>query len=136
MKRVLIAVASLTVAFGMFAGCAAETTPEPTQVLDDAIHEVERALGRYVQIDPNGPAEDVQRATDRVSSAWALVVDAAADVDNADISDAQVAYGELVEAVAEVPEDLSAGEAFAAIEGYVDAFEEAVDDFHDELNVH
>lgn len=136
MKRALVAVAFLVLAFGMLAGCAAETQQEPVEVLDSAIHDVERALGRYMQMDPEGPAEEVQRATDRVSSAWSTVVDAAADVDEIDISDAQAAYDALIEAVEDIDDDMTAGEAFASIEEYVDVFEEQVDEVHDALDVH
>ena len=136
MKRALVVVASFVLAIGMLAGCATETEPEPVKVLDDAIHEVERALGRYVQIDPNGPADEVERATDRVTSAWSTAVDAAADVDDVDISGAQAAYEALIAAVDGISDDMTAGEAFAAIEEYVDAFEEAVDEVHDALDVH
>ncbi len=135
MKRALVVMTLLVLASGMLAGCAADTQ-EPVEILDNAIHDVERALGRYVQIDPNGPAEEVRRATDRVSSAWSTVVDAAADVDEIDISDAQAAHDALIEAVEDIDDDMAAGEAYASIEEYVDAFEEQVDEVHDALDVH
>jgi len=136
MKRALVVAAAFVLAIGMLAGCGAETEPDSVKVLDEAIHEVERAIGGYAQIDPNGPADEVERATDRVTSAWSTVVDAAADVNDVDISGAQAAYETLIAAADEITGDMTAGEAFAAIEGHVDAFEVAVDEIHEALDAH
>ena len=136
MRQKMVLLVMAVVAVVAFAGCAADESTDAMKVLDDAVHDVERALVRYVQIDPNGPADEVQRATDQVSSAWSGLVDAAGDVETVDISDAQAAYDELVAAASEITEDMTAAEAFESVKSKVDAFEEAVEKLHEDMDVH
>ncbi len=122
---------------GMATGCAATSSDgDQEQVLDDAIHSLERTLGRYLTIDPNGPAEEVVVATDRVSSDWAAVVDAAEGFEDLDVTATQAAHDALIAAVAEIPEDAVARDAVDTVQPYIDDFAESVEVMHEDLDVH
>jgi hypothetical protein len=116
-------------------GCSASESTQK-QELDDAIHVVEQALGRYMSTDPQGPASQLGRVTDRVVSAWDGVRSAAAGLDEVDLAAAEAALAELVGATDQVPEELTAREGFELIEPVVEAFEAEVDEIHESLDMH
>lgn len=132
----LVALALLTVSVGIvLTGCANQMHAQK-QELDDAIHEVERVLGRYAMADPQGPVAELHRTTDRVVAAWDGVRSAAEGLEEFDLTEAEEALAELVRASEELSDDLTAREGLALIEPQIDTFEEAVDEIHDALGVH
>lgn len=116
-------------------GCADQDSAQILE-LDDAIHDVERALGRYVTTDPQGPATQLARATDRVVSEWEGVRSAAEGLDEVDLAAAEEALAGLVHASSMIPEEMTAREGLEILEPFIDAFEEEVDEIHDALDVH
>jgi len=116
-------------------GCG-DPQAEQIKQLDDAIHDVERALGRYLTADPQGSASELQRTTDRVVATWESVREAAEGLDQFDLTEAEEALDELVRATDDLAEDLSVPEGLARLQPYIDTFEEAVDEIHDALGVH
>ena len=104
--------------------------------LDDAIHDVESALGRYFTVDPQDPAREFDRVTERVSSAWEAVREEAAGLDDIEIAAADSALDELVRVTGELSDDLTAREGLGILESFIGAFDEEVDGIHDALDAH
>lgn len=125
----------LVAALLSIAGCA-DPQDEQVQRLDDAIHDVESAIGRYYTVDPQGPVSDLETATDRVSSAWERALAESAGLDDVDMSEAQLAFEALTGAVADLPTDITAAEGLAILEPYIEAFDDEVEEIHDSLDVH
>ncbi|MBS3957261.1 MAG: hypothetical protein KGZ40_07005 [Clostridiales bacterium] len=137
MKKVVALAAGVMLLLGMFAGCAPNPPEQDAyKVLDEAIHDVESTFVRFLNVDPDGPAEDVVSAVERLSSEWAAVAAAAEGLEGVDISAAQAAYDELVDATAQVPDEMTASEALRAIQPVLDAFKAEVDKVHDALDLH
>lgn len=138
MKRFVLLAVTVLLVLGTVAGCAGGTSAvqEQEEALDDAIHDLELVFGRYLSVDPGGSVEEVERATDRVSSAWSDVVIAAQGLDEVDLSEAQAAHDALVEATAGIPAGVTASDGVAMIQAEIDAFSEAVEQMHDDLDFH
>jgi uncharacterized protein Yka (UPF0111/DUF47 family) len=133
-KSIPVLLAILLLVLGLV-GCGGETSAQK-EAVDDAIHDVESALGRYMTTDPQGPAEEIVEVTDGVVAAWENVGSTAEGLDEIDLSNADAALAQLVEATAQIPEDVTAREAFELIEPQVEAFEDEVDEIHDTLDMH
>ncbi len=116
-------------------GCANEEQ-RLLEELDDAIHDVENALARYLTVDSAGTAEEVARVTSRVVTTWETVREKAEGIDGVDLSEAEAALADLVRATDELDPGLSAPAAVAAIQPQIDAFDEAVEEVDESLGLH
>lgn len=132
--RVATLLVALLLAFAI-AGCG-DGDHEQKEAVDDALHDVERALGRYMTVDPEGPSAQIKGVTEQVVDAWDSLRVAAEGLDDLDLAPADEALADLVRATDEVPDDATAREAYSLIEDEVDAFADEVDEIHDVLDVH
>ena len=138
MRRYILFALAVGLVVGMLAlgGCAADPQAEQRERLDDAIHDVEIALGRYYTVDPQGPASALETVTERVASAWEGAREEAIGLDDIETAAAQEALDDLVQATEGLADDLTAREGLAALEPYIEEFDHAVDEIHDALDAH
>ncbi|MDO9557332.1 MAG: hypothetical protein Q7J82_07110 [Coriobacteriia bacterium] len=135
-RRVLVLCCTAIVLVGLVSGCQASAQEEERAALDEAIHSVEHEFASFYLLGPEATTADVRSVTERLSSRWKGVEQAAEGVEGMDIADAVAAHQDLIDAVEALPEDTETGEPMQTVMPLFEAFKAKVEEVHESGHFH
>jgi hypothetical protein len=128
-KGMLAVAAALILALTAATGCSPQKT-EAELEFDDALHEVEEAVGGFYLLGAEATPEQIRTEMTRLSSAWEDLTAVAPAVEGVDLLTTTVAHEALAAEVDALPGGSEDGDAMTRILPLVQAFEAELETIH------
>jgi DNA repair exonuclease SbcCD ATPase subunit len=134
MKTWILFAAVLLVLAGAAAGCVQPTEEEAEAQLCEDLAALRAALDNFENINRTSTVEEIRDARDQVGSAMQDVRDSADQLEDIRVDELDAAYSNLENAVEDLPDDATAGEALQTIRPELQAVRDARQNLTAELN--